>query len=56
MTDDGVAAPFELKPMDHIAARVGWVAITAARLETVVGLILVKVHGEEREGELLGRR
>lgn len=42
--------------MDHIAVRVGWVAITAARLETVIGLILVKVHGNERESELLGRR
>jgi hypothetical protein len=46
----------ELKPMDQIAIRVGWVAITAARLETVIGLILVKVFGEEREAELLGRR
>jgi hypothetical protein len=42
--------------MDQIAVRVGWVAITAARLETVVGLILVTVLGEEREAELLGRR
>ena len=42
--------------MDQIAVRVGWVAITAARLETVIGLILVKVLGEEREAELLGRR
>lgn len=45
----------ELKPMDQIAARVGWVAITAARLETVIGLILT-VLGEERDAELIGRR
>jgi hypothetical protein len=56
VTDDGVEGSFKLKPMDHIAARVGWVAITAARMETVIGIILVKLHGEEREVELLGRR
>jgi hypothetical protein len=56
VSDDGVEVSFKLKPMDHIAARVGWVAITAARLETVIGVILVKLHGDEREAELLGRR
>jgi hypothetical protein len=32
------------------------VAIPAARLETVIGLILVTVLGEDREAEPLGRR
>ena len=44
-----------MKPMDHIAMCVGWVAITAARLETVVGVITVQVLGHERSDELLGR-
>lgn len=44
-----------MKPMDRIAVCLGWVAITAARLETVVGLITVQVLGEDRGDELLGR-
>lgn len=44
-----------MKPMDHIAMRVGWVAITAARLETVIGVIVVKLLGADRSDELLGR-
>lgn len=41
--------------MDHIAARVGWVAITAARLETVIGMIVVQLLGNDRSEELRGR-
>lgn len=41
--------------MDRIAIGVGWVAITAARLETVIGIIVVQVLGHERSDELLGR-
>jgi inorganic triphosphatase YgiF len=44
-----------MKPMDHIAWSVGWVAITSARLEAVIGFIIVKVLGEDRSDEFLGR-
>ncbi|MDT4926681.1 MAG: hypothetical protein QOG01_4394 [Pseudonocardiales bacterium] len=44
-----------LKPMDRIATCVGWVAITAARLETVIGVIVAHLLDEEGSAELLGR-
>jgi hypothetical protein len=44
-----------LKPMDRIATCVGWVAITAARLETVIGVIVAYLLDEEGSAELLGR-
>jgi hypothetical protein len=47
----------EMKPMDEIALRLGWIAITAARLEHTVGIIVAsRTGGGDRVADVMGRR
>lgn len=42
--------------MDEIALRLGWIAITAARLEHTVGIVVAsRTGGRDRMADVMGR-